>query len=213
MRYATPERSAEQLELLTRHAETRARSGSSFRIACKLLAAGDTGFARRRRTISRRGRPASARGSRCRRAATSRDFQARRANIRYRPAPGREAALRAHAERLGARVSAHDRLHPRALSAARTARVTVPDALRPYLGVDALALSAMRRGAPRLLVATAARAAARRRTSWYTQRVVRRAARARRERSSADVRARVPRVRPIRAPDAAHDALLDLRAA
>ena len=33
---------------------------------------------------------------------------------------GREAALRSHAERIGARLSAHDRVHPRALSERRT---------------------------------------------------------------------------------------------
>ena len=37
-----------------------------------------------------------------------RDFQARRANIRYRPAPQREARAGAHAERLGPGAAARD---------------------------------------------------------------------------------------------------------
>ena len=50
VRYATPETSAEQLELLTRHAETMLeRLGIPYRV--KLLAAGDTGCSARRRTI------------------------------------------------------------------------------------------------------------------------------------------------------------------
>ena len=84
VRYATPETSAEQLELLTRHAETMLeRLEMPYRR--KLLAAGDTGFQLGDDVRSRvlgAGRRRVARGLVVQHFT---DYQARRANIRYRP--------------------------------------------------------------------------------------------------------------------------------
>ena len=47
------------------------------------------------------------------------DFQARRANVRYRPGRGRAAAVRAHPERFGSGIAAGDHRHPGEQPAAR----------------------------------------------------------------------------------------------
>ena len=114
----TPETSADQLELLTRHAETMLeRLGLPYRR--KLLAAGDTGFSSAMTYDLEAWAPGVGAWLEVSSCSNFTDYQARRANIRYRPAQGREAALRSHVERIGPRVSAHDRLHPRALSERR----------------------------------------------------------------------------------------------
>ena len=112
----------------------RCCSAWSFRIASSLLAAGDTGFASAKTYDLEAWAPGVGAWLEVSSCSTFTDFQARRANIRYRPAQGREAALRAHAQRVGARVSAHDRVRSSSTTSSRTAASTVPEVLRPYLG-------------------------------------------------------------------------------
>ena len=97
----------------------RCSSGSELPYRRKLLAAGDTGFSSAMTYDLECWAPGVGAWLEVSSCSTFTDFQARRANIRYRPGQGREAALRAHPQRLGARVSAHDRLSARASSERR----------------------------------------------------------------------------------------------
>ena len=167
---------ASEHELLTRHAETLL-SGSGFRTAS---------------CCSRRATPAS-------RARKTYDLEVWAPGVgdvarglvvqhvhRLPGAPrehplsagaGREAALRAHAQRVGARVPAHHRRDPRALPAGRRHGRRFPRCCGRISGTDAHRAEPMRRGASRLH-------RRRRRASSlllgsyvvYTQRVVARAA-------------------------------------
>ena len=138
------------------------RLGLPYRV--KLLAAGDTGFSLGDDVRSRgvgAGRRRVARG------VVVQHLHRLPGAAREHSLPagqGREAALRAHAERLGPRVSAHDRLHPRALPARRRHRRASPKCCGRISAPTGSAEShaprqpgAARRRAPR--------AAARRRTS------------------------------------------------
>jgi seryl-tRNA synthetase len=87
VRYTTPEQSADEHERLTRHAEVLLeRLGLPYRRV--LLAAGDTGFSNAKTydlEVWAAGVGKWLEVSSC---SSFTDFQARRANIRYRPAPG-----------------------------------------------------------------------------------------------------------------------------
>jgi seryl-tRNA synthetase len=86
VRYSTPEDSAAQLELLTGHAETLLqRLGLAYRV--KLLAAGDTGFSSAKTYDLEVYAPGVDKWLEVSSCSVFTDFQARRANIRYRPAP------------------------------------------------------------------------------------------------------------------------------
>jgi seryl-tRNA synthetase len=86
VRYSTPEDSAAQLELLTGHAETLLqRLGLPYRV--KLLAAGDTGFSSAKTYDLEVYAPGVDKWLEVSSCSVFTDFQARRANIRYRPAP------------------------------------------------------------------------------------------------------------------------------
>lgn len=136
VRYCAPEQSAEQLELLTRHAEAiLQRLGLAYRVT--LLAAGDTGFASAKTYDLEAWAPGVGAWLEVSSCSTFTDFQARRANIRYRPAKGEKPRF------------VHT-LNGSSLGFARTVAcllevyqnadgtVTVPDALRPYVGADVL---------------------------------------------------------------------------
>ena len=87
VRYATPETSDEQLELLTRHAETMLeRLGIPYRR--KLLAAGDTGFSSAMTYDLEAWAPGVGAWLEVSSCSTFTDYQARRANIRYPPGEG-----------------------------------------------------------------------------------------------------------------------------
>jgi seryl-tRNA synthetase len=100
----------------------------------KLLAAGDTGFASAKTYDLETPRLASllARVSSSARSLTS----ARRANIRYRPAPAKPRFVHT--------LNASGLAFPRVIAAIiehyqqRDGSVTVPEVLRPYLGVDSI---------------------------------------------------------------------------
>ena len=67
-----------------------------------------------------------------------RDFQARRMAIRYRPEPGAKPELVHTLNGSGLALARIVAAHPRDLPAGRTARSTVPEVLRPYLGRDTI---------------------------------------------------------------------------
>jgi len=136
VRYAAPETSGDQLELLTRHAETiLERLGIPYRR--KLLAAGDTGFSSAMTYDLEAWAPGVGAWLEVSSCSTFTDFQARRANIRYRPAKGEKPR---HVHTLNGSGLAFPRTIACLLEHHQNAdgTVTVPAALRAYLGVDRL---------------------------------------------------------------------------
>ncbi|HEX6966178.1 MAG TPA: serine--tRNA ligase [Gemmatimonadaceae bacterium] len=137
VRYSTPEDSDAQLELLTSHAEAILQKlGLPYRVI--LLAAGDTGFASAKTYDLEVWAPGVGKWLEVSSCSTFIDFQARRANIRYRPAPGEKP-------RFVHTLNGSGLAFPRTIIAILEhyqrpdGTVTVPDVLRPYLGVDVLA--------------------------------------------------------------------------
>jgi seryl-tRNA synthetase len=136
VRYAAPEDAPAQLELLTSHAEDALRRLElPYRV--KVLAAGDTGFASAKTydlEVWAPGVNAWLEVSSC---STFTDFQARRANIRYRPAAGEKPrfvhTLNGSGLAFPRTIIALLEHHQRA-----DGTVAVPHALRPYLGADTL---------------------------------------------------------------------------
>jgi seryl-tRNA synthetase len=136
VRYATPENSASEHELMTQHAATLLeRLGLPHRV--KLLAAGDTGFASAKTYDLETYAPGVGAWLEVSSSSTFTDFQARRANIRYRPAPGEKP-------RFVHTLNASGLAFPRVIASIiehyqqPDGSVTVPEVLRPYLGVDSI---------------------------------------------------------------------------
>jgi seryl-tRNA synthetase len=136
VRYATPETSAQEHEVMTRHATTLLeRLGLPYRV--KLLAAGDTGFASAKTYDLETYAPGVGAWLEVSSSSTFTDFQARRANIRYRPAPGEKP-------RFVHTLNASGLAFPRIIASViehyqqPDGSVTVPEVLRPYLGVDSI---------------------------------------------------------------------------
>ncbi|MFN8572746.1 MAG: serine--tRNA ligase [Gemmatimonadaceae bacterium] len=136
VRYCTPESSPEQHELLTRHAETLLeRLGLPYRRT--LLAAGDTGFASAKTWDLECWAPGVGKWLEVSSCSTFTDFQGRRANIRYRPAPGEKP-------RFVHTLNGSGLAFPRVIACLLEhyqqpdGSVQVPDVLKPYLGVDVL---------------------------------------------------------------------------
>jgi seryl-tRNA synthetase len=140
VRFARPTDSAAQHELMTGHAETvLQRLGLPYRVL--ELATGDTGFASAR-TYDLEVWAAGVGGwLEASSSSTFTDFQARRANIRFRPEPRAKPEF---VHTLNASGVAFPRTIIALLENNQTAdgSVRVPEALRPYLGVDRLAPSA-----------------------------------------------------------------------
>ena len=137
VRYATPEDSAAQLELLTRHAETALeRLGIPHRR--KLLAAGDTGFSSAMTYDLEAWAPGVGAWLEVSSCSNFTDFQARRANIRFRAAKGEKPRFIHTLNGSGLAL-------PRTIACILEhyqnpdGTVTVPEALRPRLGVDRIA--------------------------------------------------------------------------
>jgi seryl-tRNA synthetase len=137
VRLTTPEDAAAQHELLTAHAE-RMLQLLELPYRVRLLAAGDTGFAAAKTydlEVWAPGVRAWLEVSSC---STFTDFQARRGSIRFRGARGEKPRLvhtlngsgLAFPRTIAALLEHHQ--HP-------DGSVTVPEALRPYLGADILA--------------------------------------------------------------------------
>ena len=136
VRYATPETSASEHELMTKHAATiLERLGLPSRV--KLLAAGDTGFASAKTYDLETYAPGVGAWLEVSSSSCFTDFQARRANIRYRPAPGEKPRF---VHTLNASGLAFPRIIATVIEHYQQpdGSVTVPEVLRPYLGVDSI---------------------------------------------------------------------------
>ena len=136
VRYATPEDSAAQLELLTGHAEALLqRLGLPYRV--KLLAAGDTGFSSAKTYDLEVYAPGAGKWLEVSSCSVFTDFQARRANIRYRPAP-KEKPRFVHT------LNGSGLAFPRIVAALLEhyqqpdGTVALPEVLHPYVGRRAL---------------------------------------------------------------------------
>ena len=136
VRYTTPETSSAELERLLAHAEAVVQSlGLAYRV--KLLAAGDTGFASAKTYDIEAWAPGVQQWLEISSVSTFVDFQARRGNIRYRPASGGKPRLvhtlngsaLAFARTIACVLETHQRAD---------GTVEVPQALRAYLGTDSL---------------------------------------------------------------------------
>jgi seryl-tRNA synthetase len=137
VRYAAAEDSARELEVLTGHAERVLQElGIPYRV--KLLAAGDTGFSSAKTYDLEAWAPGVGAWLEVSSCSNFLDFQARRANIRYRPAPGEKP-------RFVHTLNGSGLAFPRTIACLlencqnTDGSVTVPPALRPYLGSDRLA--------------------------------------------------------------------------
>jgi seryl-tRNA synthetase len=137
VRFTTPESSAQELEKLTGHAERVLQLlGLPYRVV--LLAAGDTSFASAKTYDLELWAPGVGKWLEVSSCSNFGDFQARRANIRYRPAPGEKP-------RFVHTLNGSALAFPRTIIAILEhyqrpdGTVTIPDALRPYYGGDLLA--------------------------------------------------------------------------
>lgn len=136
VRFTRAEESPQELEHLVGHAEeVLRRLGLAYRVV--LLAAGDVGFASAKTYDLEVWAPGVGQWLEVSSASTFTDFQARRAGIRYRPAP-REKPMFAHT------LNASGVALPRAIAALLETgqqpdgSVTLPEALAQYLGTDRL---------------------------------------------------------------------------
>ncbi len=132
VRYTTPETSLQELETLTGHAEViLQRLELPYRVV--LLAAGDTGFASAKTYDLEVFAPGVGKWLEVSSCSVFTDFQARRANIRYRPAPGEKPRL---VHTLNGSALAFSRIIASLLEHGQQAdgSVRIPDALQPYLG-------------------------------------------------------------------------------
>ena len=136
VRFAAPDASEAEHALLTGHAETvLQRLELPYRVV--ELASGDTGFSAARTFDLEVWAAGVEAWLECSSASTFTDFQARRANIRFRPAPGAKpefvhtlnASGVAFARTIAALLENHQ---------AADGSVAIPPVLRPYLGADRL---------------------------------------------------------------------------
>ena len=136
VRFTTPEESAAQHELLTEHAERVLQLlGLPYRVL--LLAAGDTGFSSAKTYDLEVFAPGVGKWLEVSSCSNFTDFQARRANIRYRAAKGEKPRF---VHTLNGSALAFPRVVAAILEHYQNAdgSVTVPEALRALLGVDVL---------------------------------------------------------------------------
>ncbi|HET9798255.1 MAG TPA: serine--tRNA ligase [Gemmatimonadaceae bacterium] len=134
VRYCAPERSDAELATLLGHAESiLQRLGIPYRV--KLLAAGDTGFASAKTYDLEAWAPGVGAWLEVSSCSTFTDFQARRSNIRFRPAKGEKPRFVHTLNGSGVAV-------PRTFACILEhyqqpdGSVIVPDVLRPYFGSD-----------------------------------------------------------------------------
>jgi seryl-tRNA synthetase len=136
VRYTTPDQSPEEHARLTRHAEVLLeRLGLPHRRV--LLAAGDTGNSSAMTWDLEAWAPGVGKWLEVSSCSTFTDYQARRANIRYRPAPGEKPRF---VHTLNGSGLAFPRVIACLLEHYQQAdgSVVIPDVLRPYLGTDVL---------------------------------------------------------------------------
>ena len=136
VRYVTPESSAEQLELLTSHAEKILELLElPYRVV--RLAAGDTGFASAHTYDLEVFAPGVGKWLEVSSCSSFTDFQARRANIRYKPTSGGKPRL---VHTLNGSGLAFSRIIAALLEhhQQQDGTVLIPVALRTYLGAERL---------------------------------------------------------------------------
>lgn len=136
VRVTTPESSAQELETLTGHAERVLQLlGLPYRVL--LLAAGDTGFSSAKTYDLELWAPGVGKWLEVSSCSSFGDFQARRANIRYRPAAGEKPRF---VHTLNGSALAFPRTIIAILEHYQNpdGTVRIPDALRPYFGGDLL---------------------------------------------------------------------------
>lgn len=132
VRYAEPEHSRNELEVMTRHAEiVLERLELPYRRL--LLAAGDTGFSSAMTYDLEVFAPAVGKWLEVSSCSVFTDFQARRANIRYRPAAGEKPRL---VHTLNGSALALPRIIASIIEHHQQAdgSVRIPEALQPYFG-------------------------------------------------------------------------------
>jgi seryl-tRNA synthetase len=136
VRYSTPEESDAQLELMLGHAESMLRRlGLPYRV--KLLAAGDTGFSSAKTYDLEAWAPGVGAWLEVSSVSTFSDFQARRANIRFRPGKG-ESPRFVHT------LNGSGLAFPRTIACLLEhyqqpdGTVVIPEVLRSSLGTDRL---------------------------------------------------------------------------
>ena len=134
VRICAPEDSPAQLEALTSHAEAvLQRLGLAYRV--KLLASGDTGFGSAKTYDLEAWAPGVGKWLEVSSCSTFTDFQARRANIRFRAAKGEKPrfvhTLNGSSLGFARTVACLLEVYQREDGA-----VDVPDALKPYVGAD-----------------------------------------------------------------------------
>lgn len=132
VRYTTPETSRQELELLTSHAE-KVLQLLELPYRRLLLAAGDTGFSSAMTYDLEVFAPAVGKWLEVSSCSVFTDFQARRANIRYRPAPGEKPRF---VHTLNGSALAFSRIIACLIEHHQQAdgSVRVPEALQPYFG-------------------------------------------------------------------------------
>jgi seryl-tRNA synthetase len=136
VRYCAPEDGEAQLQLLLGHAEAVLQKlGLPYRVV--LLAAGDTGFSSAKTYDLEVFAPGVGKWLEVSSVSVFTDFQARRANIRYRPAPGEKPRF---VYTLNGSGLAFPRIFAALLEHYQQAdgSVVLPEALRPWMGVDRL---------------------------------------------------------------------------
>lgn len=136
VRLTTPEQSPEEHERLTRHAEILLeRLGLPYRRV--LLAAGDTGNGSAKTWDLEAYAPGVDRWLEVSSCSTFTEYQARRANIRYRPAPGEKPRF---VHTLNGSALAFPRIIACMLEHYQQpdGTVSIPEVLRPYMGTDRL---------------------------------------------------------------------------
>ncbi len=136
VRYAVPETSDEQLEQLTGHAEAILQLlDLPYRVL--LLAAGDTGFSSRKTYDLEVWAPGVGKWLEVSSCSNFGDFQARRMNIRYRPASGEKPRF---VHTLNGSGLALPRIIAALLEHGQRAdgSIAIPAALQPYLGTSRL---------------------------------------------------------------------------
>ena len=134
VRYCAPEQSEAELETLLGHAESiLQRLGIPYRV--KLLAAGDTGFSSAKTYDLEAWAPGVGAWLEVSSCSTFTDFQARRANIRFRPAKGEKPRF---VHTLNGSGLAFPRTFACILEHYQQpdGTVLVPEVLRPYVGSD-----------------------------------------------------------------------------
>ncbi|MBM3907549.1 MAG: serine--tRNA ligase [Gemmatimonadetes bacterium] len=136
VRYCRPEDGAAQLELLTGHAEAVLQKlGLPYRVV--LLAAGDTGFSSAMTYDLEVFAPGVGKWLEVSSCSVFTDYQARRANIRFRAAPGEKPQF---VYTLNGSALAFPRVIAALLEHYQQpdGSVVVPEALRSYVGADSL---------------------------------------------------------------------------